>query len=298
MDTPRRRRAPLLPDTLSSDAQATGTVPAAGAMRAVRRGLAIMLWTLPCAVVQGVLLNLPGRGKVRFPVVYWRQTSRLLGMELRVVGSLARPTDGRPVVWACNHSSWLDIPVLGGILPGCFIAKGEIARWPVINIIARLGRTVFVTRGRDTLGQERAAMADRLNRGDNLILFPEGTSSDGTRVLPFRSTFFSLAEQARPPVVQPVSVVYDRLGWLPAGRANRALFAWYGDMDLASHYWRLARWTGLRATIILHEPMDLAAEPLNRKQISQRAWTAISTGTAALRQNRPPPAPGESASSS
>ena len=184
--------------------------------------------------------------------------------------------------------------MLGGTLQGRFIAKGEIARWPGINIVARLGRTVFVSRGRDTLSAERDAMAALLGSGDNLILFPEGTSSDGTRVLPFRASFFSVADgsQGRPPVVQPVSVVYDRLGWLPTGRASRAVFAWYGDMDLASHYWQLAQRTGLRATVVLHEPIDpapaVAGQPgLNRKEITRRAWDAVATGAATLRQNRP-----------
>ena len=83
-----------------------------------------------------------------------------------------------------------------------------------------------------------------LKAGDNLILFPEGTSSDGSRVLPFRTSFFAVAEvragedRSELPLIQPVSVVYDRLGGLPTGRASRPVFAWYGDMDIASHFWR------------------------------------------------------------
>ena len=87
-------------------------------------------------------------------------------------------------------------------------------------------------------------MRARLAAGDNLILFPEGTSSDGSRVLPFRSAFFSVVETATAPgapLIQPVSVVYDRLGGLPMGRASRPVFAWYGDMELGSHFWRLAQ---------------------------------------------------------
>ena len=265
-----------------------------GRFRAVRRGVAVLLFTLPCAAIQAVLLQLPGAGKRRLPRFYWRQVCRLLGLELRVIGTPVRPAPGRPAVFVANHSSWLDIAVLGGVLQGRFIAKGEIARWPGINIIAWLGRTVFVSRGRDTLSAERDALAALLNSGDNLILFPEGTSSDGTHVLPFRSSFFSVAAGAgqRPPVVQPVSVVYDRLGWLPAGRASRAVFAWYGDMDLASHYWQFAQQTGLRATVVLHEPLEPGpagpGQPgLNRKEITRRAWDAIAAGAATLRQNRP-----------
>ena len=98
------------------------------------------------------------------------------------------------MVFVSNHSSWVDVPVVGGVLDGCFVAKGEVSRWPVVSTIARLGRTVFVSRQRGATARERDAMRGRLARGDNLILFPEGTSSDGSRVLPFRSPFFALAE--------------------------------------------------------------------------------------------------------
>ena len=129
-------------------------------------------------------------------------------------------------------------------------------------------------------------MRDLLAGGDNLILFPEGTSSDGSRVLPFRSSFFSIAEGDARPIIQPVSVVYDRLGGLPAGRANRPVFAWYGDMDIATHSWRLARESGLRVTVLLHAPLD-PARFRDRKALSQAVWRTVADGAATLRQNRP-----------
>ena len=130
-------------------------------------------------------------------------------------------------------------------------------------------------------------MIDRLARGDSLILFPEGTSSDGSRVLPFRTPFFAVVDGAKePPVIQPVSIVYDRLGGLPCRHATRPVFAWYGDMDLASHFWQLAKWQGLRATILLHEPID-PTEFHSRKALAQECWHTVAEGAATLRQNRP-----------
>jgi 1-acyl-sn-glycerol-3-phosphate acyltransferase len=175
---------------------------------------------------------------------------------------------------------------MGGRLDGCFVSKDDVARWPVIRTIARLGRTVFVSRQRAATGRERDDMRRRLAAGDNLFLFPEGTSSDGSRVLPFRTTFFSIAGGEEKPLIQPVSVVYDRLGGLPTGRASRPVFAWYGDMDLASHFWRLAQWRGLRATILLHPAMDPALFP-SRKLLSQTVWAVVAHGASTLRQNRP-----------
>ena len=250
----------------------------------------LLLWTLVSCGVQAVLLLLPGRGKVVFARVFWAVVARLVGMEVRVVGQVARPA-GRAVVFAANHSSWLDIPVLGGRLEACFVSKADVARWPGIGTVARLGRTVFVSRTRSGTGRERDDLLGRLAAGDNLLLFPEGTSSDGTRVLPFHSAFFAAVGAGQAggagPLVQPVSVVYDRLGGLPVGRAGRALFAWYGGMDLAPHAWRLLQCRGMRATVWLHPPMD-PAEFASRKVLAQAAWATVADGAARLRQNRAP----------
>jgi 1-acyl-sn-glycerol-3-phosphate acyltransferase len=254
-------------------------------VRAVRRGLSVVGWTGIAALIQAVLLAMPGQGRVIFARFYWATVCRLIGLRVRAIGTPAPASGGRRVIFVSNHSSWLDIPVLGGRLDACFIAKSDVGAWPVIGTVARLGRTIFVSRRASATGRERDDMRDRLANGDNLVLFPEGTTSDGSRVLPFRSAFFAIAEGEQPPLIQPVSVVYDRLAGLPTGRACRPLFAWYGDMDIASHFWRLAQHRGLRATVLLHAPIDPAAYA-NRKELSAQVWRVVADGAAALRQNR------------
>jgi 1-acyl-sn-glycerol-3-phosphate acyltransferase len=255
-----------------------------GAIRASRRLAMLLIWTLLAMGVQGTCLVLPGRPKVAFARFYWATFCSLLGLRVRVIG--APPNDGRRIVFVSNHSSWLDIPVLGGRLEACFVSKGEVNSWPLIGAVARLGRTIFISRQRRAIGREREEMRARLAEGDNIILFPEGTTSDGSRVMPFRSAFFALAEGRDVPLIQPVSVVYDRLAGLPTGRATRPLFAWYGDMDIATHYWRLARHRGLRVTVLLHAPLDPAAFA-DRKALAQAVWRVVADGAATLRQNRP-----------
>ena len=243
-------------------------------------------------LIQAVCLMLPGPAKAWFARVYWSVFARLIGIEVRIIGTPAVREGGRSVVYVSNHSSWIDVPVVGGVLQGCFVAKGDVAGWPVIGTIARLGRSVFVSRTRLSTGRERDVMRSVLRRGDNLILFPEGTSSDGSRVLPFRSAFFAVVEaadwddKATLPIIQPVSVVYDRLGGLPAGRASRPVFSWYGDMDIASHFWRLAQHIGLRGTVLLHAPLD-PARFRDRKELAQAVWQVVADGASTLRQNRP-----------
>ncbi|HKM64802.1 MAG TPA: lysophospholipid acyltransferase family protein [Acidisphaera sp.] len=264
-------------------------------MRALRRIAMVLLWTCLAIPVQAVLIVSPGRPKVDFARFYWATVARLLGVRVRVIGARVHPGamegDGkRPVLFVSNHSSWLDIPVLGGRLPACFVSKDEVGTWPVIRTIARLGRTVYVSRNRRRTAEEAALMRGRLADGDNILLFPEGTSSDGSRVLPFRSAFFAIADAPTPdaprPIIQPVSIVYDRMGWLPTERATRTVFAWYGDMNLAAHFWYLAQLRGMRATVLLHTPIDPAHYP-SRKALAQAVWKAVADGAAALRQNRP-----------
>jgi lyso-ornithine lipid O-acyltransferase len=261
-------------------------------LRALRRGVLTAIWTLLCIPVQSLLVLFDSKPREVFAQVYWNVVCRLIGMKVRVIGAAAHVTaDGRPVVFVSNHSSWLDIPVLGSRLPAAFIAKEEVGSWPVIRTLARLGRTVYVRRKRSSTASERDEMQGRLKHGDSLILFPEGTTSDGSRVLPFRTAFLSIAEMPAtgaglPPIVQPVSVVYDRLAGLPLGRASRPLFAWYGDMDIGSHFWRLAQHNGLRATVLLHQPLD----PLkfaSRKELAATCWNIVADGASTLRQNRP-----------
>jgi 1-acyl-sn-glycerol-3-phosphate acyltransferase len=256
-------------------------------LRAVRRISLVLLFAPPACLVQAVLLLCAPVGKVKFAVFFWKSISQLIGLEVRVIGTPAR-TEGaarRPVIYACNHSSWLDIPAVGGVLRACFVSKDEVAGWPIIGTIARLGRSIFVSRSRQGIGRERDDMQARLRGGDDLILFPEGTSSDGSRVLPFHSSFFAAAYGEATPLIQPVSVVYDRLENLPVGRSSRIVFAWFGDMSLAPHIWQVAQWRGKRATLLFHPPLD-PADFASRKALSQATWEAVADGAAALRQNR------------
>ncbi len=259
-------------------------------LRTIRRIGLVLLWVLIAMPIQTVLVALPGRLDSAGCRAIWKVALWILGIRVRVVGTDVASTTDRPVIYASAHTSWLDIPVLGSRLTACFIAKAEVGQWPIFRHIARLGRTLYVSRSRGKTGRERDDMRGRLNGGDNLILFPEGTTSDGSRTLTFRSAFFSLADdipgQPRP-MVQPVTVVYDLLAGLPCGRRSRPVFAWYGDMDIGSHFWRFARYKNSRVTIVLHAPLDPAQFP-DRKALAQAAWQAASQGADRLRQNRAP----------
>ncbi len=238
----------------------------------------VAAWTLAAMPVQAVLLTRRGRGKERFARVYWRGVARALGLKLRVTGQLA---PARPVSFVSNHTSWMDIVALGAVLPACFVAKGDVARWPGIGTIARLGRTIFVSRARESVGREQRELAARLAAGDNILLFPEGTTSDGNRILPFTSAFLAPAFSPARPAVQAVTIVYDELDGQPAGAKGRQEVAWYGDMELAPHALKLGRRRSMRATISLGAPVAPGVYE-NRKTLAAALEREIKDTAAAL----------------
>ena len=254
--------------------------------RACLRMLGYLALTVPLLPVQAVavMLRLPlARG---LPVTYHRLVCRILGIRVRIRGRLA---EARPMLVVANHTSYLDIEVLGALLPASFIAKAEIAGWPFFGWLAKLQRSVFIERRSSKTREHKDEIEKRLLEGDVLILFPEGTSDDGNRLLPFRSALFSVAErriEGRPLVVQPVSLAYTRLDGMPMGRSFRPFFAWYGDMALASHLWRMLGMGVLTAEVIFHDPVTIDGFA-GRKAMAEHCWRIVSEGVATLLVGRP-----------
>lgn len=241
--------------------------------------------TLPLMPVQyALLLGAPRRAR-ELPRWYHRAVCRLLGIKTTVEGQIA---SDRPVLVVANHVSWLDIPVLSALAPLSFIAKKEVGSWPVVSSLARLQRTVFVDRERrTTVGQVASEMSKRFAAGDTLVLFAEGTSTDGNRVLPFKSALFSAAFADDSPdlCVQTLSLTYTRLHGIPLGRADRNLVGWYGDMDMASHAWELLKAGPLDARIVIGEPVSLK-DFHSRKQLAVHTEAIVRRQVAATLRGR------------
>lgn len=233
--------------------------------------------TLSLSLPQLLFLLLRLRWAESLPVFYHRLCCRLFGFEIVKVGQMSAT---RPTLFVSNHSSYLDIPILGAILPASFVAKREVASWPGFGILAKLQRTVFVDRKRNTTHRQRDDLQARLEAGDNLILFPEGTSNDGNRVLAFRSALFSVAErEIRGGVlaVQPISVSYTSLNGVPLGHGLRPLLAWYGDMTLGPHLWHFCRLGRVRVVVEFHPPTSIL-QVSSRKDLSRHCFDLIANG--------------------
>jgi 1-acyl-sn-glycerol-3-phosphate acyltransferase len=189
--------------------------------------------------------------------------------------------------------SYLDIPVLGSIVPVSFVAKSEVAQWPGYGWLAKLQRTVFVDRRRNTTLQQRDSLHRRLMAGDALVLFPEGTSNDGNRILPFRSALLSVAEAAtdRPLIIQPVSIAYTSVNGVALGWGLRPLVAWYGGMELGGHLWRFSRLGRVEVVVQFHDEARLG-EFASRKELTRHCQEAVAAGVDRALGGRLPPQPG------
>ncbi len=245
-----------------------------GPIRAVAILIGFAALTAPLMPVQYILLKIAPKAARQLPFWYHRAVCRMLGIQTKVEGKVAHD---RPVLIVANHVSWLDIPVLSAVAPLSFIAKKEVGAWPVVSSLAHLQRTVFVDRTRRTaVGKVASEMRQRLDQGDVLVLFAEGTSTDGNRVMPFKTALFAAAfSEANPDVcVQTLSLTYTRLHGIPLGRADRNLVGWYGDMEMGDHAWSLLKAGPLDARISIGDPMPLS-EFSDRKKLAEHTEKVV-----------------------
>jgi 1-acyl-sn-glycerol-3-phosphate acyltransferase len=250
-----------------------------GALRGSAVLAAFFGLTVPLMPVQELLLRSGSKSARTFPHWYHRQVCRLLGIRINVVGELAAD---RPVLLVANHTTWLDIPVLSAVAPVSFVAKKEVGSWPFVSALARLQRTVFVDRTRrSAVGATAGEIVGRLGQGDTIVLFAEGTSSDGNRVLPFMTSLFAAAKPsageanaAPDAVVQTLSAVYTRLHGLPLGRADRPKVSWFGDMEMRSHAWELLKAGPLDVEIRIGAPVPLASFA-DRKELARHSEAEV-----------------------
>jgi 1-acyl-sn-glycerol-3-phosphate acyltransferase len=236
------------------------------------------------------------RRRKTFPQRYHRFLCRLFGIRVTVSG---RPVQSGGVLMVANHTSYFDILVLSAAARVSFVAKSEVARWPLFGTLARLQETVFVERAkRSQTVEARDLIRERLAEGDALVLFPEGTSNDGNRVLSFKSALMGAAEaelgadgegRMRHVPVQPVSVSYVGLYGVPMSRDMRPLFAWYGDMELVPHLWEALQTGPLDVVVEFHEPISVDTEG-GRKALAAAAETMVRQGQARALAGLPPAA--------
>jgi len=244
--------------------------------------------TLILMPFQVIAVAIGGRAAHIVPRFYHRLLCRIVGLEVRVEGTIS---PDRPTLFVANHVSYTDIVAFSSVLDASFVAKAEIADWPLFGLLARLNRAVFVRRQGRHAGQQRDEIRLRLEAGDNIILFPEGTSHDGQRVLPFKSALFSAVEGMAGGgrlTVQPVSVAYTRLDGIPLRRVFRPQYAWYGDMELMPHLLEMMGSGTVQIQLTFHDPVAIDRFP-TRKALADFCFRTIVAGVDSANSGRPPP---------
>lgn len=224
----------------------------------------LLIATVPPQIL--IVLVAPGL-QHHLPRWVFKTAARIMGAAISVHG---KPPAAGPLVIAANHVSWIDIIALGASVPCFFIAKRDVRSWPVFGPLARLIRTSFVDRERrSAVGPARQEMDDRLAGGEILVLFPEGTSSDGRQVLAFKSALFPGAAP-----VQPLTICYrDRSG------RDGVHYGWYGDLELLPHMWHIFKGGPFQVDLIFHTVLH-GAGPEARKEQAARCEMIVREGLA------------------
>src|SRR5712671_944152 len=236
-----------------------------------------------------VKLGLPLRRRI--PGLFHRMMCAILGVRVRVIG---RRMPEHPLLIVANHSSWLDIPVITAVAPVVFVAKREVATWPVVGLLAKLQRSVFVDRTRRHKTRDvNSEIARRLAEGDPVLLFGEGTSSDGNRVLAFRTALIGSARDALAEAehvervwIQPLSVAYTAMLGLPLGRQSRCCVAWYGAASLLPHLRQLVARGAIDVTVSWGDP-GAYDEFSDRKTVAAQLEGDVRAMTVAALRGRP-----------
>lgn len=205
------------------------------------------------------------------PRIWHRIACWLMGIRIRVHGSVERR---RPVMLSANHASWKDILVLGAVADVAYIAKIEVADWPVFGTLAKLQKTIFVVREQKRrTGEQVNEIASRMTGGEIVVLFPEGTTSDGNRLLDVKSSLFGAATAAVPHTpdkvvyVQPVTIAYTGIYGMPMGRYHRPIAAWPGSIELLPHLMGIFKAEAIDVDVDFGEAIPFR-EGDNRKHLS------------------------------
>ena len=220
-----------------------------------------------------------GRMPARLPAFFHRLACRVMGVVVDVRGTM----HAGQTVWIANHLSYLDILAIGSVARCSFVAKDDVRGWPVFGRLARLQDTVFISRTSRRAADVGLALSAALDNGRSLVVFPEGTTSDGTAVLPFKSSLFEVfvADHARAGVtLQPLTVSVESIDGRNVDPTNRDLYAYHGDASLGPHLLRFLGTKGARVRLTFHAPLR-DDTTVSRKTLASAAHIVVASGLVA-----------------
>lgn len=241
--------------------------------------LIVLVISLACVLLKPVVKR---RLVVRLIRLFVRCLVKIINIRIKVLGEQPAQARGQKGAFIIsNHLSYTDGFVLGALFPVIFMGKAEIKSWPLIGLMADFSGTLFIDRkGKNRIAAYIQEIADTLAGGVNVLFFPEGTSTDGETLLPFKTAFFE-APLAMGAAIIPVSLVYTSLDGRPVDKKNRDVIYWYGDMTFFGHFFKLLFLRGLEVEVRIHPPIVVEGaddRSVARKRVSELAYQAIDQG--------------------
>lgn len=225
------------------------------------------------------VLHLPNRWKIisRITRSYTLLLRTILNIKITVVGDEGNLERGGYVIIA-NHMSYVDGIVLGSLFPIVFVSKKEVRRWPIVGQWNVLSGSIFIDRQhRAKVGALVAEMKAKLRQEANILLFPEGTSTNGERVLPFQTVPLAAPLRNRS-VIVPVTLAYKSIDEQSVNKTNRDLIYWYGDMDFMTHFWKLLALRSIEVIVTVQPKIECFRYTDNsagRKKLAEDCYNRV-----------------------
>jgi lyso-ornithine lipid O-acyltransferase len=225
------------------------------------------------------VLGLPNRWKIisRLCRGFTFLVRAILNIKVTVVGEDGQLESGGLVI-ICNHVSYVDGIVLGSMFPIVFVSKREVKHWPIIGPWKTLCGTIFINRQRkDLVASLVKEMSQKLKQEANIFLFPEGTSTNGERILPFQTAPLAAPLRNRS-IIVPVTLAYKSIDDEPVTVANRDLLYWYGDMEFVPHFWKLLSLRSIEVIVTIQPKIECSQYKDNsagRKKLAADCYNRV-----------------------
>ncbi len=230
--------------------------------------------------IQFLLILVKSNLRFFLPLIFHKFLLKILGIRLSIKG---KPGERKPLILIGNHCSYLDIVILGSVLPVCFVAKSEIKGWFLFGTLASLQNSIFIDRRNFKALDSLKKISKNLSSNFAIIIFPEGTTNNGKRVLKFRASLFKIFEDDPTLGLQNFSLCYTHINSMPLDNRMRPNIAWYGEMSLITHLKRLLNYSSIGAKLQFHP--TIVPHGVTRKIISEESREQVIKGINSLSNN-------------
>jgi len=196
-----------------------------------------------------------------------------LGIKLSLIG---QPSRLKPLVLVGNHCSYLDIIILSSVFPVCFVAKSEIKGWFFFGFLAKIQNSIFIDRRNFKTLDSLRKVSKSLSEQFAIVIFPEGTTNDGKKIMKFRPSLFKIFEDIPTLRLQNFSLCYTHINSMPLDNRLRPTIAWYGGMNMITHLGKFLNLSSINAKLLFHP--TTTTNGINRKKLAEASRNQVING--------------------